>query len=189
MLSIHNQIWGNNRWIKQTNVGEDEVHTQTLWSVFWEEDTHFLCVISHSRKSMGRWTLGPSSLCSEKALQEGAPLVFFYRKQFSCPCVLWSSSYPCCITPLLLTWGNWASSLAFWPALILPCHFARRCSLLSGALAQQPQRALALCGPHCITLLAITALRALHGAILSACALCYNCACSQLHCFAGDDNT
>lgn len=114
---------------------------------------------------------------------------FFYRKRFSCPCVLWSSSYPCCITPVLLTWGNWASSLAFWPALILPCRFARRCSLLSGALAQQPQRALALCRPHCITLLAIAALRALHGAILSACALCYNCACSQLHCFAGDDNT
>lgn len=114
---------------------------------------------------------------------------FFYRKQFSCPRVLWSCSYPCCITPVPLTWGNWASSLAFWPALILPCHFARRCSLLSGALAQQPQRALALCRPHCITLLAIAALRALHGAILSACALCYNCACSQLHCFAGDDNT
>lgn len=160
MLSIHNQIWGNNRWIKQTNVGEDEVHTQTLWSVFWEEDTHFLRVISQSRKSTGRWTLGPSSLCSEKGIAGRSTSLFFILvwKQFSCPCMLWSSFYPCSVTPLLLTWGNWTSSLAFWPALILPCHFARRCSLLSGALAQQPQCPLALCRPHYITLLTITAL-------------------------------
>jgi len=83
-------------------------------------------------------------------------------------------SIPVLLTHLLLTWGNWASSLAFWPALILPCHSARRCSLLSGAVAQQPQRVLALCGPHSITLLTIAALQALRGAACSACALCYH---------------
>lgn len=185
MLSIHNQIWGNNRWIKQTNVGEDEVHTQTLQSVFWEEDTHFPRVTSHSRKSMGRWTLGLSSACSGKALREGMLLFFFFFVETVLTSMYaWSSS-----SPPLLTWGNWASSLACWPALILPCHSARRCSLLSGALAQQLQHALALCMPYCLTLLAITSLQALHGALHSACALRCHSACSQLHCFGGDDNT
>lgn len=189
MLSIHNQTWGNNRWIKQTNVGEDEVHSKTLWSVFWEEDTHFLHVISHSGKSMGAWTLGASSPCSEKLLED-APLFFFLVwKQFSCPCRLWSSSYPSCITPLLLTWGNWASSLSFWSALILPCHFARRCSLLRGALAQQPLRALVLRGPHCVTPLTIPALQALQEALLSTGALGSHCMGSRLHCSVGDNHS
>lgn len=102
-----------------------------------------------------------------------------------------SSSYVSVCLKLLLsfTWGKWMSSLAFWPALTLPCHFARRCSSLSGALAQQPQHALMLCGAPWVTLFKATSLHAFYGALFSAWALCYHSACSQPHCFSGIDNT
>lgn len=97
--------------------------------------------------------------------------------------------YVCLKLLLSFTWGKWVSSLAFWPALTLPRHFARRCSSLSGALAQQPQRALMLCGTPWLTLFTFTSLHAFYGALFSAWALCYHSACSQPHCFGGDDNT
>lgn len=141
--------------------------SNTLECVLGRRHPLSTCYFSFREIWMGEWTLGPSSLCSEKIAGRCTSIFFLVWKQFSCPCRLWSSSYPCCFTPLLLRWGNWASSLPFWSALILPCHFARRCSQLSGALAQQPLRALVLCWPHCVTLLTILALQALQEALLS----------------------